>query len=97
MLGQMLKSWNSSLSVFYVTKAYDRRASDDYGTSGIFSVLNNEEETIDDTYSPVDVINELRYRRWYISRDEQVRLSLCCKLMLNTYFLHDLLQSHHPR
>ena len=49
MLGQMLKSWNLSLSVFFscililliilikplTTKAYDRRASGDCGTSGV--------------------------------------------------------------
>ena len=55
MLGQMLKSWNFSLSVFFsciltlliilikplTTKAHDRRASGDCGTSGYFYSNND--------------------------------------------------------
>ena len=53
MLGQMLKSWNFSLSVFFSfnltlliisikplsTKAYDRRASGDCDNSGVYTNL----------------------------------------------------------
>ncbi|KAK3084262.1 hypothetical protein FSP39_010785 [Pinctada imbricata] len=34
-------------------------------------VLNNEIETDEDVYSPVDIIGGLRNRRWYISAEEQ--------------------------
>ena len=39
-----------------------------------FLVLNNQ-STNDVMYSPVNVLNALRYRRWVISHDEQVNIS----------------------
>lgn len=41
----------------------------------MFSVLNKQEDNshdADEMYSPVNVLNALRYRRWIISHDEQV-------------------------
>ena len=113
MLGQMLKSWNFSLSVFFssiltlliilikplTTKAHDRRASGDCGTSGSFwfymqNVCNRHTHCILylRNYHPRENCENktLANKRWFTLTPWEIKNS-CCVLQ---WFFHSLNHSY---
>lgn len=76
-LNVILQSWASCNSVitwlsdFLTRHEHQSRESLAVAVHKTLSVLNNKNPTEDDTYSPVNVLNALRYRRWVIPHDEQ--------------------------